>query len=54
MDNLGFHTVAQVKAASHIDGSGDLVVQVDASDSITLTSVHSKSALTVADCVFHA
>jgi Ca2+-binding RTX toxin-like protein len=54
MDHLGFHSVGQVKAASHIDGSGDLVIQVDASDSITLTSVHSKSALTAADFIFHA
>jgi hypothetical protein len=53
LHSLGISNLAQVKAHSLIDGLGHLVIQVDASDSITLSSVHSKASLKVADFHFY-
>src|SRR5207245_1759943 len=44
MHSLGIHSLAQVKAHSHVDAAGHLVIVVDPHDMITLNDVHSKAA----------
>jgi hypothetical protein len=50
----GINNLAQVKSHSHIDGAGLLVIVVDAADTITLNTVHSKAALSANDFNFLA
>lgn len=49
-----FHTLAQVRNHAHIDINHHLVIVVDAGDTITLNTVHSKAALSVNDFHFFA
>lgn len=54
MHSLGIHSLAQVKAHSHVNAAGHLVIVVDPHDTITLNDVHSKAALVAADFHFMA
>ena len=49
-----FHSLAAVRNHSHVDVHGHLVIEVDASDTITLNTVHSKAALSPNDFHFFA
>ena len=47
-----FHNLAQVQHHSHVDAHGHVVIVADASDTITLDTIHHVSGLTVSEFLF--
>jgi hypothetical protein len=47
-----FHNFAEIEARSHLNRHGDVVIKADASDTITLDTVHHVGGLTSSDFLF--